>query len=70
MKNQIVVNPEFRVNPLSLTPGGSTVTVIEQDGTELVYSNVKNPQAYIDRVLKNNPDVKGFLVNHKPVDRV
>ena len=70
MKNQIVVNPEFRVNPLSLTPGGSTVTVIEQDGKELVYSNVKNPQAYIDRVLKNNPDVKGFLVNGKPVDRV
>jgi hypothetical protein len=67
MKNAIRVKPEFRVNPLSLKPGGSEVTVIGPDGSHLVYSNVKNPQAYIDRVLENSPNVIGFLVNGEEV---
>ena len=68
MNNTIRVKPEFRVNPLSLKPGGSEVTVIEADGSHLVYSNIKNPQAYIDRVLQNRPTVLGFLVNGEPVE--
>jgi hypothetical protein len=67
--NEIRVKPEFRVNQLSLTPGGSEVTVITSNGSNLVYTNVKNPQAYINRVLETTPDVKGFLVNGETVEQ-
>ena len=66
--NEILVKPEFRVNQLSLTPGGSEVTVITANGSNIVYTNIKNPQAYINRVLETTPDVKGFLVNGEIVE--
>lgn len=70
MAHQIHVKPEFRVNPLSLTPGGSIVTVITASGSELVYSNIKNPQAYINRVIEADPTVSGFMVNGERVESV
>lgn len=68
--NEIRVKPEFRVNPLSLTPGGSEVTVIMCNDSHLIYSNIKNPQAYINRVLETTPEVRGFLVNGQTVESV
>ena len=67
MARNINVHSNFRVNSLSLTPGGSTVTVIKNDGTRLKYDKVKNPQSYIDKVCENNNDIAGFEVNGEPV---
>lgn len=68
MPKKVTVKKEFRVNPLSLTPGGSTVTVIKDDGTHTKYTNVKNPQAYINQVVINDPRAVGFEVNDIPVN--
>lgn len=46
-----VVGDEFRTNPESNTPGGSTVTVCYADGQELVYPRIKKTDAYIRTVL-------------------
>lgn len=67
MPKNINVSSRHRVNPLSLTPGGSTVTVIHENGTQLNYSNIKNPQAYIDKVVASDPTAIGFKVNGESV---
>ena len=59
------VNPEYRTNPLSLRPGGYTVTVIMRNGQQLAYDNIKNPDAYIRRA-STDPGVASFLVDGKP----
>jgi hypothetical protein len=48
------VGDQFRTNPKSLAPGGYTVMVEYHDGTILFYDKIKNPNAYIDRVLLNS----------------
>ena len=42
--------PEMRTNPVSLEPGGETVTII-YDGYVIEYTNIKNPISYIASVL-------------------
>ena len=66
---EIKVLPEFRVNQLSLTPGGSTVTAIKENGTRLSYDNVKNPQAYINTISKKDSSIVSFEVNGSPVEK-
>ena len=63
-----VVNPEYRTNPLSTRPGGSTVTAILKDGRHLVYENIKNPAAYIRRAAEDTT-VASFLVDGKPYNK-
>lgn len=46
------VKDEFRKNDLSLTPGGSTVSVKYSDGKTFEYDKVKNPHAYCKSLLK------------------
>jgi hypothetical protein len=60
-----IVNPEYRTNPLSTRPGGSTVTAILKDGRRLVYENIKNPEAYIRRAAEDTT-VASFLVDGRP----
>lgn len=42
-----------RNNYLSKIPGGSTVTV-HYEGYSVNYDNIKNTQAYIDKILQKN----------------
>jgi len=44
------VGDEFRTNGLSLTPGGSLVTVTYRSGTVREYDKVKFPRAYVGRI--------------------
>ena len=63
-----VVKPEYRTNPLSTRPGGSTVTAILKVGRRLVYENIKNPDAYIRRA-EENTTVASFLVDGVPYNK-
>ena len=61
MKTYIPTN-DMRTNPLSTQPGGSTLTV-KFESHEVVYTNIKNPDAYIRRITKANEDIQCILVN-------
>ena len=47
---ELRVTDNYRTNPLSLEPGGSTVKAIHEKGKVFVYDKVKNPGAYIKRI--------------------
>ena len=49
-----------RINPLSVVPGGSTVSVTRDDGTIIHYDKIKNVAAY---VKKTAADPKVTLIN-------
>jgi hypothetical protein len=48
--SELHVKDNYRTNPLSLQPGGSTVKAIHERGKAFVYDKVKNPGAYIKRI--------------------
>lgn len=48
--SEVKVTDNYRTNPLSLKPGGSTVKVIHKKGKAFVYDKVKSPGAYIKRI--------------------
>lgn len=58
MAKTFVVSDQFRTNELSLKPGGSSVTVIYSDGTQKIYTKVKNPDAYIKSISRDLSIVK------------
>ena len=47
MGNSIKVGDSYRTNPLSLKPGGSTVTVYYSDGSSRIYDKIKYTRRYI-----------------------
>jgi hypothetical protein len=56
------VGDEFRTNHLSLTPGGSLVTVTYQGGAAKEYDKVKYPRAYVGRI-KDREHIVEIRVN-------
>lgn len=58
MSKTLVVADQFRKNELSLKPGGSSVSVIYSDGSQKVYTKVKNPKAYVSSITKDVNIVK------------
>ena len=52
--SELHVKDNYRTNPLSLQPGGSTVKAIHETGKDFVYDKVKNPGAYIKRISTDN----------------
>lgn len=48
--SELHVKDNYRTNPLSLQPGGSTVKAIHERGNVFVYDKVKSPGAYIKRM--------------------
>lgn len=58
MSKTIVVHERFRTNELSLKPGGYSVTVVYSDESKRVYTNVKNPKAYVSSIVKDSSIVR------------
>jgi hypothetical protein len=59
--------PEMRTNPISLLPGGETVTII-YDGYVVEYTNIKNPIQYITSVRKRSKkQVMGYILKGKTI---
>ena len=52
----LFVSDNYRTNPLSHTPGGSTVKVFYPNGYAKVYDKIKNVEAYT-RYMKENYNV-------------
>lgn len=44
------VADEYRTNPLSLKPGGSTVKVVFFDGKVYEYDKIKYPPTYVGKI--------------------
>jgi len=63
MKTYVPTN-DMRTNPLSTQPGGSTVTVKFEEH-EIVYTNIKNPSAYIRKIRKERTDIVSIFVDGK-----
>ena len=60
------VADEFRTNPLSLSPGGSIVTVVFSDGRMLDYDKVKSPKKYVSKIPQRE-DITAVYVNGNQV---
>jgi hypothetical protein len=56
----------MRLNSLSILPGGSEVTVIF-DNHQVIYKNIKYPDAYIRKITKENKEIRCILVDDQPV---
>jgi hypothetical protein len=56
------VGDEFRTNPLSSKPGGSTVRVFFHNGSHRDYDKVKHPESFINKILEIASDVKSAEV--------
>ena len=54
MNKSIVVKDKYRKNPLSLEPGGSSVTVTFSDGFSQTYDKVKFPNAFVRKINESN----------------
>lgn len=59
------VGDEFRINPLSLKPGGSIVSVVFSNGSILEYDKVKSPKKYVASI-PNREEIVQISVNGKP----
>lgn len=58
MSKELKVTDNFRTNPESLLPGGSIVEVHQTDGLILSYDKIKNPNAYISKIVKTQSILK------------
>ena len=56
------VGDEFRTNPLSNVPGGSTVRVTFKNGSVRDYDKVKYPQSFINKILEIASDVESAKI--------
>ena len=58
-KKVFQVGDDYRTNPESRRPGGSSVKVLYHDGTSRVYDKIKNVAAYTRYILNNSDgDIK------------
>ena len=60
MKENYTVKDQYRTNLLSKQEGGDVIEVLQKDGRVLTYDKIKNPDAYIRKMNKENL-VKIFL---------
>ena len=61
MAKSIVVKDKYRKNPLSLEPGGSSVTVTFSDGFSQTYDKVKFPNAFVRKINESNKRGKPII---------
>lgn len=65
IKGVYTPTPEMRTNPLSIVPGGETVTII-YDGYVVEYTNIKNPVQYVTSVRKRSKkQIIGYIFKEK-----
>ena len=60
------VGDKYRINPLSLSPGGSIVCVVFSDGRTLEYDKVKSPKKYVSKIPQKD-DIISIYVNGNQV---
>jgi len=65
MSTGFFVSDEFRTNPLSLVPGGSTVKVNYVNGSFRLYDKIKKPYAYINAITRKDQNIVSVEVDRK-----
>jgi hypothetical protein len=60
----LVVEDKYRTNPLSLSPGGSTIEVHKKSGKIMVYDKIKSPERYLREIY---PKING---ESDPIERI
>jgi hypothetical protein len=68
--SQLKVSDQYRTNPLSLKPGGYTVTAVHETGKIFIYDKVKNPGAYIKSMSTEQSEhgaISEVLIDNKSV---
>lgn len=65
----IKVKDSYRTNPESHIPGGSVVETFSDRGIRLVYDKIKNPDAYIRRITKDDSIIKVYVDGELKFDR-
>jgi hypothetical protein len=58
------VGEEWRINSLSVKPGGYVVTIIYKNGFKLEYDKIKSPEAYISKI-KDLSEISEIQVDGK-----
>jgi|LakMenEpi03Aug12_release.lakeMendotaPanAssembly.Ray.scaffolds.fasta_scaffold2935315_1 hypothetical protein len=61
MSDKFIVGKKFQTNQLSQTPGGVSVVVKLKDGTERIYENIKNPDAYIKKIKAKSDILDAYV---------
>jgi hypothetical protein len=70
MEEKIIkVKDSYRTNPESHIPGGSVVETFSDKGIRLVYDKIKNPEAYIRRITKDDSIIKVYVDGELKFDR-
>jgi AICAR transformylase/IMP cyclohydrolase PurH len=59
---QFLVAKEYRTNRLSHIDGGGIVKVIQSDGSERVYNNIKDTDAYTYSVERYQPGAEAIVL--------
>ena len=54
--NSFIVADQYRTNPLSQEPGGSTLKVKYSDGSIRIYDKIKNIAAYTRYLMNSSKD--------------
>lgn len=68
IKRSYQSHDSMRTNELSLTPGGSIVSVQYAGGHVVEYNKVKSPKAYITKILEKSADnIVAIFVNNEQV---
>ena len=60
------VEDKYRKNELSLTPGGSTVSVRYRNGKVFNYDKIKYPWSYIRTIKTTHPEMECWWTNEDP----
>jgi len=66
MSDNFRVGDEFRRNPLSKIPGGSTVVLTDRTGKSRTYDKIKNMGAYVKKAL-TNPEIAFAMVGNEKI---
>lgn len=61
MEKTIRVQDNHRTNPKSLVPGGYVVSTVNRDGLVLQYDKIKDPDAYIAHISRDENLIKIYV---------
>lgn len=65
----INVNDKYRTNPDSHIPGGSVVETFSNKGIRLVYDKIKNPDAYVRKITRDESIIRVYVDGQLIFDR-
>ena len=69
MAYEIKVSDVHRINALSLTPGGASLTLVHSNGKNVTYDKIKNISAYLEKAVTRDDSIIQAKVNGEVIWR-